>query len=796
MVSTQQRVFRLAGLCLAAAGTTVTALPSGAHAQSTQVVPDGGTKTRATTAVDGSITVEIAPPTAKGLSHNTYSNFNVPRAGVALSNTDAKARTILNEVRSNNRSAINGALSVSGPRANVIVANPNGITVDGGSFVNTGGVGLITGKVTAIGDTTRLELSSGGDVLIGDGGLSGTMEQLDIVSRSIRVRGQISVPDKAVSLSTGSGHVDVASNADPGSPAGWLETLGSQGTAQGVTVVLESGAIIRGGSITITANDAGAGVRLNGTKLAASGSFILSASGQVTVTDSEVQSVDHAFVSGRSVTIDSRNTQSRVRSTASGIQVVAKEDLRIDGAVLQGNVRSKFGFAALGAVALSSGGALAVEGSSYGASLISDADALAIEAKGDITGQSGRWTSARDVLISTAGGLRLSDTAVTAAGNVIAFATGDAAINGSTIQAADSVTFDARAFEVASTEGRRAEIKAKDGGVLVTAKDGIANRGALVQGADPVRGDSRSAGGVTLLTDGLVLIETRDEAQIGSFFAEKSALVVNAKAGITNLSGRLLSNSDIDIATGGTFLNTVARTEPLPLSSGSGGLSSLLYGRQRSAHDFGTYSAGKEIALVTAANAVRIDARRIDNIGGEIAGTTVALSADRVRNEAVRLGRLETERSCVLFFCTWAARGSITRDGGVISADDSLVITAANSFGSVGGTLTAKNRIEVSAPAIRFGALWLPRYYERPAGLSSLFQGEWGRTFYGYDGGAIAVGEGTVAFLSDAPVIIEGTSIVAASPPVAANGVVQTDVPAGLAAANQRHIGLLRTILP
>ncbi|QDD66238.1 filamentous hemagglutinin N-terminal domain-containing protein [Herbaspirillum seropedicae] len=97
--------------------------------------------------------VNIQTPSAAGLSRNSYSQFDVPAQGVVLNNSasnpwlanGALARTILNEVNSSNPSYINGAVIVQGAPAQVIVANPNGITINGGSFINASRATLTTG---------------------------------------------------------------------------------------------------------------------------------------------------------------------------------------------------------------------------------------------------------------------------------------------------------------------------------------------------------------------------------------------------------------------------------------------------------------------------------------------------------------------------------------------------------------------------------------------------------------------------------------------------------------------------
>ena len=108
------------------------------------------------TTANGIPLVQIATPNAAGLSHNQYTQFNVDPAGLILNNSsttvltqqagyvagnqnlaNGAASVILNEVTSTSRSQLNGYIEVAGPQAEVIVANPNGITCNGCGFINT-----------------------------------------------------------------------------------------------------------------------------------------------------------------------------------------------------------------------------------------------------------------------------------------------------------------------------------------------------------------------------------------------------------------------------------------------------------------------------------------------------------------------------------------------------------------------------------------------------------------------------------------------------------------------------------
>ncbi len=75
-----------------------------------------------------------------GLVHD---NANLRNSGAAS--------VILNEVTSNRTTAINGYTEVAGKRADVIVANPNGISMAGAGFINVSRFTAVVGSVNGAG---------------------------------------------------------------------------------------------------------------------------------------------------------------------------------------------------------------------------------------------------------------------------------------------------------------------------------------------------------------------------------------------------------------------------------------------------------------------------------------------------------------------------------------------------------------------------------------------------------------------------------------------------------------------
>lgn len=357
------------------------------------IVPDGGTPTHVTTSGSGRQTVSIAPATF-GVSSNTYSSFNVTQAGATLDNTSANARTIVNQVTSTNPSLIQGDITVLGSRANVVLANPNGITVNGGSFVNTGHVALTTGQVSyadvalAPGQFQRNVLlnTQGGTITVGPGGLAGTLIGLELIAKQVQLNGPVtngfSSPTAYVRAVGGTSQVTLNTGVSPNDNNNdWLSLANSQvSNPNAIAIDVEPAGSITAGSIKLIATDLGAGVRSAGTMLANAGDFTVTAAGTVQLlTNSSVTAAGNASIqttgalsltgasvvsTGGAVLMSSNGfsavndgaTESTISSQNSGVVIQSTGDFTLTSSLIEGVTRIQNNGLSAGAVTLSAVG--------------------------------------------------------------------------------------------------------------------------------------------------------------------------------------------------------------------------------------------------------------------------------------------------------------------------------------------------------------------------------------------------------------------------------------------------------
>jgi filamentous hemagglutinin len=271
--------------------------------------------------------VNIQTPSAQRVSRNVYSQFDVDSKGVILNNArnnaltqlggwvqgnpwlaTGTAKVIVNEVNSSNPSYLRGYVEVAGDRAQVIIANPSGLVISGGGFLNASRATLTTGLPNIVGGALDSYRVTGGTVTIGGTGLDArSTDYTDIMARAVQVNANIwsnklkvstgvntiSADNSVVTPTTGATgaapgqfSIDVAKLA--GMYSGQIVLVGTEhgvgmnnsgviGAGAGDVIVTVDGLLQNKGSITATQNIAVTATGLNnqGSQFQAGGSTTL-----------------------------------------------------------------------------------------------------------------------------------------------------------------------------------------------------------------------------------------------------------------------------------------------------------------------------------------------------------------------------------------------------------------------------------------------------------------------------------------------------------------------------------------
>lgn len=298
-----------AALCLALGLLAINVQADGVP---TTVVPTGG-QTSAYLSANGTPVVNINAANTAGLSHNQYTRYDVDSHGLVLNNGNAsqiqrasqlagsvlanpnlnkEANVILNEVVSTNRSTLAGFTEVVGGKADVVVANPYGITCSGCGFINTDRATLTTGapQFNAGGGLDGFNVERGDVLVEGDGLNASGQKILDLVARSIRVDGRLNVsPTGSLQLVTGANTWNYGTREVTGALAG-------SGPAPAYAIDSTALGGMYAGRIRLIGTEAGVGVRMLGEAAASADDFHLTSAGNVVV-QTQVSAQRHIDVS-------------------------------------------------------------------------------------------------------------------------------------------------------------------------------------------------------------------------------------------------------------------------------------------------------------------------------------------------------------------------------------------------------------------------------------------------------------------------------------------------------------------
>ena len=559
-------------------------------------------------AANGVTVVDIVAPNVAGLSHNKYNRFGVDASGAILNNsietvsqsqlggllqgnsnlTDSgPASVILNEVTSSHRSLLAGALEVHGTRADVVVANPNGITCDGCGFINTPRATLSTGAPESGADGALAALRvEGGDISIGAGGADmAATDVFDLVAREIRVEGPVRAGG-ALNL--------VAGRNLYGYSTGLITPLAADGNEPAVAIDSSLLGGMYAGRITIVSTDNGAGVRMHGGMSATAEGMTLTADGDLALRNASAATaidarstsgaidIDGALHAGVSVDLTA-GTSLDLRDgafvgSAGDLTLTADTVTLGDGALAASGtdaagVQSATGVLTVDAATLldagrgqlAAGSKLDVTAATVDLSRDADTETSVLRSLGDltvetdqITGTNARVAAQGDLIVHSANNLTLQKGIYSAGGALTA--EGAALSSSAELEAAGILTL--RALSGSVTNSGEASGTA---GVTVAAAAGITNTGVINGGAGlTIRGTNLTNSGALGSADGPLDAELSGSLTNTGLLYSGTSSRFRLDGAFTNTEADILAETDLTVEG-----LTGARAGALVNSSGS-----------------------------------------------------------------------------------------------------------------------------------------------------------------------------------------------------------------------------------
>ncbi|PIT20303.1 hemagglutinin repeat-containing protein, partial [Snodgrassella communis] len=241
---------------------------------------------------NGTPQINIRTPSKRGVSINQYRQMDIDHKGAILNNSRkstqtrqagwvqgnpwlaaGEAKIIVNQINSRDPSQLNGYLEVAGRRAEVIIANPAGININGGGFINAAGVTLTTGRAQINdGQINSIQINQGNININGQGLDSRDSDYTHILSKAAQINAGIWANN--LNIISGSNHIDAetqhitpsATNNDP-KPSIAIDT----GKLGGMYA----------GKIVLISNDKGVGINNAGQIFASAGGVVISADGKL-----------------------------------------------------------------------------------------------------------------------------------------------------------------------------------------------------------------------------------------------------------------------------------------------------------------------------------------------------------------------------------------------------------------------------------------------------------------------------------------------------------------------------------
>ncbi|HDS4883225.1 TPA: hemagglutinin repeat-containing protein [Klebsiella aerogenes] len=679
----------------------------------------GGQQPQIANSANGTPQVNIQTPSGAGVSRNVYSQFDVDGRGVVLNNSHAntstqlagmvagnpnlakgEARVILNEVNTRDPSRLNGYIEVAGQKAQVVIANPAGISCDGCGFINANRATLTTGQVQyGNGQISGYDVNRG-EIIVQGGGLdASSVDSTDLLARAVKINAGVWAQE--LKVTAGRNQIDAAHTRTTAKSAD-----GSAPPAVAIDVSALGGMYAH--KIRLVGTERGVGVHNAGNIGAAAGDVAISADGSLS-NSGVIQSAQNLQLSVKgdlhnqgqlyagkdSVVTASATLTNDGMIAAQGDTRIAANALRsAQNSTLAAGLNSDGSTASSGALTLNSQSSLALNGRNMAAGTLT--------AQGRTVDLDNSRTSGARIVVSAASGDITTRDAVVAASEKLQLAASGKLNNHSGLLTASQLELKAMALD--NQQGVIQQTGEDD--LRLDFRAGLDNRGGEI---------ASNSHALTLSTSQLL--------------NQNGTLLHTGSGGMSITSEGALDNGEGTIAANGNIVlhsdNINNRSGKISTTQGNAQLTT----RHELENSQGNIVAGGSLSLqvaslrnqqgqvIAAQGDIQLTARHgVDNSQGNIiASGDIQLQAENLTNRHGQIGTaqrgsvnlttsglLDNQQGTITAFDALGIQSATVdnRQGQIVSAA-ALEIAGVNlALANTGGTLLAASKLSLDADSL------------------------------------------------------------------------------------------------
>ncbi|MEQ3428532.1 hemagglutinin repeat-containing protein [Klebsiella aerogenes] len=547
----------------------------------------GGQQPQIANSANGTPQVNIQTPSGAGVSRNVYSQFDVDGRGVVLNNSHAntstqlagmvagnpnlakgEARVILNEVNTRDPSRLNGYIEVAGQKAQVVIANPAGISCDGCGFINANRATLTTGQVQyGNGQISGYDVNRG-EIIVQGGGLdASSVDSTDLLARAVKINAGVWAQE--LKVTAGRNQIDAAHSRTTAKSAD-----GSALPAVAIDVSALGGMYAH--KIRLVGTERGVGVHNAGNIGAAAGDVAISADGALS-NSGVIQSAQNLQLSVKgdlhnqgqlyagkdSVVTASATLTNDGMIAAQGDTRIAANALRsAQNSKLAAGLNSDGSTASSGALTLNSQSSLALNGRNMAAGTLT--------AQGRTVDLDNSRTSGARIVVSAASGDITTRDAVVAASEKLQLATSGKLNNHSGLLTASQLELKAMALDNqqgviqqtgendlrldfrAGLDNRGGEIASNSHALTLSTSQLLNQNGTLLHtGSGGMSITSEGAldnGEGTIAANGNIKLDADNLTNHGGkISAAQGDIQLTARHGVDNSQGKIIASGDIQL---------------------------------------------------------------------------------------------------------------------------------------------------------------------------------------------------------------------------------------------------------